>query len=71
MSHSSIVLLTSAFKAMGSDFLSSFAAFVTGEKDPRNLMLLFNLETFIIGSFKIDDNVQVSALQSVLIPGYF
>lgn len=50
---------------MGSPFLNSFTKFVTGEKDPRNLMLLFNLENEIIRNFDIKENVQVSSLQDI------
>jgi DNA repair/transcription protein MET18/MMS19 len=48
------------FKAMGSDFLNSFTKMVDGEKDPRNLMLLFSLEKVILLEFDVKDHIEVS-----------
>lgn len=61
--------LTAVFKYMGSEFLTSFTKFVEGEKDPRNLMLLFNLENSIIRTFNIKDNVQVRSCEDALTVG--
>jgi DNA repair/transcription protein MET18/MMS19 len=48
------------FKAMGSDFLNSFTKMVDGEKDPRNLMLLFSLEKVILLEFDVKEHIEVS-----------
>ena len=48
------------FKAMGSDFLNSFTKMVDGEKDPRNLMLLFSLEKVILLEFEVKEHIEVS-----------
>ena len=50
------------FKSMGSDFLNSFTKMVDGEKDPRNLMLLFSLEKVILLEFDVKEHIEVSPL---------
>jgi DNA repair/transcription protein MET18/MMS19 len=45
---------------MGSDFLNSFTKMVDGEKDPRNLMLLFSLEKVILLEFDVKEHIEVS-----------
>ncbi|TXT13309.1 hypothetical protein VHUM_00676 [Vanrija humicola] len=42
-----------ALKKMGPDFIASFAKMVDGEKDPRNLMLLFQLDRVILLEFDV------------------
>ena len=59
-----LALHRQTFKAMGSDFLNSFTKMVDGEKDPRNLMLLFSLEKVILLEFDIKDHVEVSISRS-------
>ena len=45
---------------MGADFLNSYTKMVDGEKDPRNLMLLFSLEKVILLEFEVNDHIEVS-----------
>jgi DNA repair/transcription protein MET18/MMS19 len=52
--------LTSAFKDMGDEFISSYAKMVDGEKDPRNLMLLFQLDYIILSEFNVQARIEVS-----------
>lgn len=49
-----------ALKSMGADFLNSYTKMVDGEKDPRNLMLLFAMDRVILLEFDISDMVEVS-----------
>ncbi|KAL1408286.1 hypothetical protein Q8F55_005092 [Vanrija albida] len=46
-----------ALKRMGPDFVSSFAKMVDGEKDPRNLMLLFQLDRVILLEFDVKAHI--------------
>lgn len=54
-------------KAMGSDFINSFTKMVDGEKDPRNLMLLFSLEKVILLEFDVKEHIEVSNPDILLI----
>lgn len=45
---------------MGKRFVSDYCRLVTGEKDPRNLRLLFSIDRIVILEFDISDNVEVS-----------
>lgn len=47
-------------KAMGPDFVNSFTKMVDGEKDPRNLMLLFSMDKVILLEFDIKPHIEVS-----------
>lgn len=47
---------------MGADFLNSYTKMVDGEKDPRNLMLLFALDRVILLEFEIGSMVEVSSV---------
>lgn len=51
---------TIALKSMGADFLNSYTKMVDGEKDPRNLMLLFAMDRVILLEFDISQMVEVS-----------
>lgn len=42
-----------ALKNMGDDFITAFTDFVAGEKDPRNLMIVFSLWRVILVEFDI------------------
>jgi DNA repair/transcription protein MET18/MMS19 len=53
--------LTPAFKAMGPEFISSYCKMVDGEKDPRNLMLLFQIDTVILREFNVAPQIEVSS----------
>jgi DNA repair/transcription protein MET18/MMS19 len=55
-----LALHRSTMKAMGSDFINSFTKMVDGEKDPRNLMLLFSLEKVILLEFDVQEHIEVS-----------
>ena len=44
---------------MGADFLNSYTKMVDGEKDPRNLMLLFAMDRVILLEFDISQLVEV------------
>lgn len=48
-----------ALKKMGPDFIASFAKMVDGEKDPRNLMLLFQLDRVILLEFDVKAQIDV------------
>ncbi|ORY34974.1 Dos2-interacting transcription regulator of RNA-Pol-II-domain-containing protein [Naematelia encephala] len=48
----------SALKAMGSDFINSYTKMVDGEKDPRNLLLLFSMEKVILLEFDVKDHIE-------------
>lgn len=50
-----------ALKGMGADFLNSYTKMVDGEKDPRNLMLLFAMDRVILLEFDISELVEVSS----------
>ncbi|BEJ17350.1 hypothetical protein CspHIS471_0607510 [Cutaneotrichosporon sp. HIS471] len=47
-----------AFKSMGPEFISSYCKMVDGEKDPRNLMLLFQLDTVILREFNVASQIE-------------
>ena len=47
---------------MGPDFLNSYTKMVDGEKDPRNLLLLFSMDRVIILEFDIQDVIEVPHL---------
>ena len=47
---------------MGSDFVNSWTKFVDGEKDPRNLMLLFSMDRVILLEFDVTNHIEVSSL---------
>jgi len=49
-----------ALKDMGSDFVNSWTKFVDGEKDPRNLMLLFSMDRIILLEFDVANHIEVS-----------
>ncbi len=49
-----------AFKDLGAEFLNSYTKLVDGEKDPRNLMLLFSMDRVILLEFEIADHIDVS-----------
>jgi DNA repair/transcription protein MET18/MMS19 len=44
---------------MGSDFVNSWTKFVDGEKDPRNLMLLFSMDRVILLEFDVTNHIEV------------
>jgi DNA repair/transcription protein MET18/MMS19 len=47
-----------AMLSLGSEFLSSYIRMVDGEKDPRNLMLLFAMDRVILLEFDISAHVE-------------
>lgn len=49
-----------ALKTMGSSFVNSYTKMVDGEKDPRNLMLLFSIDRVILLEFEVKDHIEVS-----------
>lgn len=55
----------SAFIAMGAEFLNSYTKLVDGEKDPRNLMLLFGMDRVILLEFDVADHIEVSGISTV------
>lgn len=55
-----LALHRAPLKAMGSDFINSFTKMVDGEKDPRNLMLLFSMDKVILLEFDIKPHIEVS-----------
>ncbi|WVQ96214.1 hypothetical protein IAU59_003318 [Kwoniella sp. CBS 9459] len=48
----------SALKAMGTAFVNSYTKMVDGEKDPRNLMLLFSIDRVILLEFDVKDHIE-------------
>jgi DNA repair/transcription protein MET18/MMS19 len=52
--------LNSALKDMGADFLNSYTQLVDGEKDPRNLLLLFAMDRVILLEFDVSAHIEVS-----------
>lgn len=51
----------SAFKSMNDEFISSYTKMVDGEKDPRNLMLLFQLDRVILQEFDVAGRIEVGS----------
>jgi DNA repair/transcription protein MET18/MMS19 len=49
-----------ALKGLGSDFINSYTKMVDGEKDPRNLMLLFSMDRVLLLEFDVKDHIEVS-----------
>jgi DNA repair/transcription protein MET18/MMS19 len=47
---------------MGADFLNSYTKMVDGEKDPRNLMLLFSMDRVILLELDVKDLIEVCTL---------
>ncbi|WRT69441.1 uncharacterized protein IL334_006427 [Kwoniella shivajii] len=47
-----------ALKAMGTAFINSYTKMVDGEKDPRNLMLLFSIDRVILLEFDVKDRIE-------------
>ncbi|WVW86641.1 hypothetical protein I302_108694 [Kwoniella bestiolae CBS 10118] len=47
-----------ALKSMGSSFVNSYTKMVDGEKDPRNLMLLFSIDRVILLEFEVKDHIE-------------
>lgn len=56
-----LALHRNMLKSMGSDFINSFTKMVDGEKDPRNLMLLFSMDKVILLEFDVQAHIEVSA----------
>jgi len=52
--------LTIALKTMGGKFITSFTELVGGEKDPRNLMIVFSIVRVILVEFDIVLHIEVS-----------
>ena len=44
---------------MGTEFLNSYIKMVDGEKDPRNLLLLFSVDRVILLEFEIESHIEV------------
>ena len=55
--HSSSAII--ALKEMGQDFLNSYIKIVDGEKDPRNLMMLFAMDRVILLEFDVEPLIEV------------
>ncbi|KAK4683806.1 DNA repair/transcription protein MET18/MMS19, partial [Tremellales sp. Uapishka_1] len=47
-----------AFRAMGAEFLNSYTKMVDGEKDPRNLLLLFSMARVILLEFEVEPMIE-------------
>ena len=54
----------SVIKGMGNRFLDGYVSLCEGEKDPRNLVLVFAMDRVILIEFDISDRVQVSRRHS-------
>ncbi|WWD20081.1 hypothetical protein CI109_104555 [Kwoniella shandongensis] len=48
----------SALKQMGTAFINSYTKMVDGEKDPRNLLLLFSMDRVILLEFDVKDHIE-------------
>ncbi|WWC73452.1 uncharacterized protein I206_107422 [Kwoniella pini CBS 10737] len=53
-----LALHRSALRSMGTSFLNSYTKMVDGEKDPRNLMLLFSIDRVILLEFEVKDHIE-------------
>jgi DNA repair/transcription protein MET18/MMS19 len=51
-----------ALKDMGTEFLNSYTKMVDGEKDPRNLMLLFSMARVILVEFDVEPQIEVRTI---------
>jgi len=49
---------------MGTKFLDGYVALCEGEKDPRNLVLVFAMDRVILIEFDISERVQVCFVYS-------
>ncbi|WVR08275.1 hypothetical protein IAU60_005322 [Kwoniella sp. DSM 27419] len=47
-----------ALKGTGTAFINSYTKMVDGEKDPRNLMLLFSIDRVILLEFDVKDHIE-------------
>ncbi|CCG81703.1 putative DNA repair/transcription protein [Taphrina deformans PYCC 5710] len=47
-----------ALRTLDSQFVSGFMSLISGEKDPRNLMLAFSIMRIILAEFNIDDSIE-------------
>lgn len=47
-----------ALKEMGTAFINSYTKIADGEKDPRNLMLLFSIDRVILLEFDVKDHIE-------------
>lgn len=52
-------LTTTALKMMGPVFLNSYTKMVDGEKDPRNLLMLFAMGRVILLEFDVEALIEV------------
>lgn len=57
-----------ALKRLGHDFISGYCSLVEGEKDPRNLMISFNLVKVILLEFDVERDITVGFRHSRLDP---
>lgn len=57
-----------ALKNMGSEFITTYSDMVDGEKDPRNLMLLFQLDRVILLEFDVAPHIEVCAIVIAMEP---
>lgn len=55
-----LALHRDVLKGMGSDFINSYTKMVDGEKDPRNLMMLFSMDKVILLEFDVKPHIEVS-----------
>jgi hypothetical protein len=51
---------------MGLEFLNSYTKMLDGEKDPRNLMLLFSMDRVILLEFDVKDVIEVTCYTSTV-----
>ena len=49
----------SVLKDLGADFLNSYVKLVDGEKDPRNLLMLFAMDRVILLEFDVEPMIDV------------
>lgn len=62
-----LALHRNMLKSMGSDFINSFTKMVDGEKDPRNLMLLFSMDKVILLEFDVQAHIEVGSYLRALL----
>lgn len=53
-------LYTTALKHMGSKFITGLVELIGGEKDPRNLMIVFSVVKVVLVEFDIVAHTEVS-----------
>ena len=57
----------SALKSLGNDFITGYIHTIQGEKDPRNLMLVFGMNRVILIEFQTESHTDVRLILLIAI----